>query len=244
MKLIFPVFLIFIKILSVQGQSADSTLHGQTAQKSFQFGVSITPQISKLWNGGNSGEGKAGFGYSIGTELDTRLSERIKLETGIHLQRAELIERYHHLQWPADVINGQWDKTRSYEQFEADYFSIGLDAGVIFGLGSKENGWLLNTSVLLRRMLKVDDQFVINESGYLHEPIKEEFMNIYNKTQLFLCIGAQYNLGLGAHNHIRVGPEIEYSIRDLINSSDENSLWLYDGGHPVFLGLKAGIFIF
>ncbi|MEP6793031.1 MAG: hypothetical protein ABJB16_01805 [Saprospiraceae bacterium] len=244
MKLIFLVFLIFITIGSVQGQSAESILHEQTTQKSFQFGVSFTPQMSSLWNGGNSGEGKAGFGYSIGAQLDTRMSERINLETGIHLQRAELIQRSHHLQWPADVINGQWDKTRSYEQFEANYFSIGFDAGVIMALSTKENGWLLNTSVLLRRMLKVDDQLVINESGYLHEPIKEEFMNTYNKTQLFLCLGAQHNFGLGAHNHIRVGPEIEYSIRDLINSADESSLWVYDGAHPVFLGLKAEIFIF
>lgn len=241
MKIFLIFFFVLITIWSLKSQSVENTFPELATSKSIEFGAYILPQMGSLWNVGLGGKGKPAFSYSIGANIDIHISDRIKFETGLHLQQAELKQRSHNLRWPDDVINGQWDPTRSYEQFEAIYFSVGVDVGVNLALSKKENGWSLCSSVLLRRMLRVDDQLVINESGYIHEPIKDEFMNTYNKTQLFLRLGAQYQFRIGAHNLLRIGPGIEYSISDLISTPATNSLWTYDGGHPVFFGLKTGV---
>ncbi|MEO6132213.1 MAG: hypothetical protein ABIQ02_10220 [Saprospiraceae bacterium] len=209
--------------------------------KTLQFGVFVTPQLTTVWNGSSFGKGKPALGYTGGVAIVKNMSAHLKLLTGIHVQQAELKQRSNNLRWPADVMNGEWVPGRSYEEFEAKYLSIGLNAGIILNLDKKENGWLLSSSVLLQRILKVTDQLVINESGFIREPIVDGFENVYQKTQLLINVGINYQFKTGHQSIIWIGPVFEYSIKDLILSSAVNNLWLYDGGHPVFFGLSTGI---
>lgn len=214
---------------------------GQSSPKSVHFRASLTPQVSSMWNGSRDGTGRATFGYVIEVKLVTKLSDRLQLHTGFNVQDSEIKQRYNNLQWPSDVENGMWVPGRSYEQFEAKYFAIGLDGGFDFALTTKENNWSLNGSVALRRMLNVNDKLIINESGNLHDPIEDELKNTFNKTQILISLGCNYNFHIGAGCRFFIGPSFEYSIRDLIGFSVPQILWTYDGGHPVFFGLKTGV---
>jgi len=215
---------------------------GQSSSKSIHVGASVIPQISSLWNekGNWDGGGRAALGYVVEANLTKGLTERLKFRNGIELQKADLKQRYHNLQWPADVINGQFDPTRSYEQYEAKYMALGLDAGILLALNAKENGFSVSSSVIVRQVLNTDENFIINESGHLHDP--EELMNTFNKTQIFLSLGLHYQFRVSSDLVVMIGPDFEYSIRDLLRTSQSHLLWTYNGGHPFFAGLAMGVY--
>jgi len=229
-KLYLLLFLFFTSCLWLKGQDS-------IASTRLQF--SFIPQLGSISNGANGGNGKSGLGYEIEAGMTHQLSQKMGLETGVQLQRANIKQRSNNLQWPSDVENGAWVPGRSYEQLEVNYLSAGLSLGFNLKLTSKkDNQFSFQWSGMLKKVIDFEDNLVINESGHITHDGDIDLDNEVNKFQILLGLGFSYDMVRNHKKTFSIGPSFEYSVKDLLSSSEPTLLWTYEGGHPFFLGLK------
>jgi hypothetical protein len=198
----------------------------------------MNPQTGSLCNADKRGSGKFVIGYQFGSNLFKKVSDKLTVETGIHLQRANLKQRYHELQWPADVINGVHDPTRSFEQYEAKYFALGLGLGLNIKMSKKVNTFCLGFSALMQRVLQFDDKLIINESGYFHYYESTALNTKNNKTQFLLATALNYNFVVNHKINFSIGPGFEYSLNDILTTKSNDIFESFAGGRPLLFGIR------
>jgi hypothetical protein len=215
-----------------------SNLSGQNSPKSISFGISISPQTGSLCNADKRGSSRFLVGYQFGPNLFKKVSNKLTVETGIHFQKANFKQRYHEFQWPADVINGVHDPTRSYEQYEANYFAVGLEAGLNFKLSEKVNTFNVGLFTVMQRVIQFNDKLIINESGYLHYFEGTDLQTENSKTQFLLALAFNYSFVVSHKINFSVGPSFEYSLNDLLRTTSDDVFGSLAGGHPLFVGIR------
>ena len=213
-------------------------LNGQDNSTKADLGLSFVPMVCHLSNGDNIGKSKANFGFGLEAAMSNKIKNKFGWEAGIHFQQTRFSQKYNENQWPSDVKDGQFVPGLSYEQFDATVTALGVFGGYKLKLSEKENGFSLTLGGAVNHVLSFKDDLVINESGHFTEFDSIALHNSVKKFQVFARTGLFYNLKGKEKSRFSIGFTLEYSILDLLASSERNLLWSYGGGHPLLTGLS------
>lgn len=224
--------LLFIPLIILSGQ-----ILGQEVMPG-KFAFSFTPQAGGLVT--DNGRTKTKFGFGIKAEGLYRITlvERLQLLVGPSFQSAEVASRSNNLHWPSDQANGEWVPGLSYEEYKANFISIGATGQLQYALPGQKQNWILSGGTSFRYVLDYSDILTINESGNLWEYTSEPLVTDINRSQFFVDFGINYSMKISEKRRITFGPEIEYSVVDFLQMASSNLLWSYRPSYPVFFGFR------